>query len=29
MGACSRALALEKADEWKAQYLRDGGVLLV
>jgi hypothetical protein len=24
----SRALALEKAHEWKAQYLRDGGVLI-
>jgi hypothetical protein len=24
----NRALALEKADEWKAQYLREGGVLI-
>jgi hypothetical protein len=24
----SRALALEKAGEWKAQYLREGGVLI-
>jgi hypothetical protein len=24
----SRALALAKADEWKAQYLREGGVLI-
>jgi hypothetical protein len=24
----TRALALDKADEWKAQYLRDGGVLI-
>jgi hypothetical protein len=24
----TRALALEKADEWKAQYLREGGVLI-
>jgi hypothetical protein len=24
----TRALALEKADDWKAQYLREGGVLI-
>ena len=24
----TRALALMKAEEWKAQYLRDGGVLI-
>ena len=24
----ARGLALEKADAWKAQYLRDGGVLI-
>ena len=24
----SRALALERADDWKAQYLREGGVLI-